>query len=147
MQPSPPNSPRSVKLDIWKIPLSEWSPSCHPLVDQVSQEVDDYFLSRWNWPDEKSKRTFVAAGFSRVTCLYFPLARNDRISLACKLLTVLFLVDGMLAYQVKMISTELTELTVADELEDMSLQQGKAYNDSLIAASKGEILLDCRYSV
>jgi aristolochene synthase len=91
---SPPESPKSANLNLWQIPPSAWAPRCHRLVDQVSREVDDYFLSRWNWPDEKSKRIFVAAGFSRVTCLYFPLASDDRINLACNLLAVLFLVDG-----------------------------------------------------
>ena len=92
---SPPNSPKlAAKSWTWSIPPSAWESQCHPLVDQVSRNVDEYFLSRWNWQDDKSKKVFVAAGFSRVTCLYFPLARDDRIDLACKLLAVLFLVDG-----------------------------------------------------
>ena len=91
---SPPDSPKAAHLDLWQIPPSTWAPRCHPRVDQVTQEVDDYFLSRWNWPNERARKVFVAAGFSRVTCLYFPLARDDRIALACKLLAVLFLVDG-----------------------------------------------------
>ncbi|KAF2449305.1 Aristolochene synthase from penicillium Roqueforti [Karstenula rhodostoma CBS 690.94] len=119
---SPPDSPKSQAADLWKIPASAWSPRCHPLVAPVTQEVNEYFLSRWSWPNERSKKVFVAADFSRVTCLYFPLSRNDRIALACKLLAVLFLVD--------------------DELEEMSLEEGKAYNDSLIATSKGEIPVD-----
>lgn len=81
---------QKLSTSLWKIPPSAWKSCCHALVDQVSRDVDQYFLSRWDWQDEKSKRIFVAAGFSHVTYLYFPLARDGRIDLACKLLTVLF---------------------------------------------------------
>lgn len=94
VQLSPPESPQPKKTSFWKIPPSAWTPCYHPITKEITQEVDEYFLSRWNWPDQESKDRFVAAGFSRVTCLYFPLARCDRIGLACKLLAVLFLVDG-----------------------------------------------------
>ena len=63
-------------------------------MDQVSKEIDDWFLENWDFDNEKSKRRFVAAGFSRVTCLYFPMALDDRIHFACALLTILFLIDG-----------------------------------------------------
>lgn len=76
------------------IPLSEWEPLQHPCVDEVSHEVDQYFLRHWNFPGEKARKNFLAADFSGVTCLYFPLARNDRIHAACRLLTILFLIDG-----------------------------------------------------
>lgn len=67
---------------------------CHPLVDKVSKEVDGYFLEHWPFEDEKARKKFVAAGFSRVTCLYFPKSIDDRMHFACRLLTVLFLIDG-----------------------------------------------------
>jgi len=76
------------------IPPSRWTPKCHPRVNEVSKEVDGDFLERWGFPTEKAKKKFLAAGFSRVTCLYFPLALDDRIHFACRLLTILFLVDG-----------------------------------------------------
>lgn len=69
-------------------------PICHPRVGPVTAEVDGYFLKHWNFPNEKARQKFVNAGFSRVTCLYFPLALDDRIHFACRLLTVLFLIDG-----------------------------------------------------
>ena len=75
-------------------PPSRFSPRCHPLVDSVTEEVDTYFLDNWYFENEKARKKFVAAGFSRVTCLYFPAALNDRIHFACRLLTVLFLIDG-----------------------------------------------------
>jgi aristolochene synthase len=82
------------KPHVWQIPPSNWTPLCHLDVDNVSRDVDEYFLRKWVWPSERSKKVFVAAGFPRVTCLYFPLALDDRIALASKLLAVLFLVDG-----------------------------------------------------
>lgn len=81
----------------WKPQPSAWKPLCHPRVDEVSSEVDGYFLQHWNFPSEKAVKTFLEAGFSRVTCLYFPLAKDDRIHFACRLLTVLFLIDGKIA--------------------------------------------------
>ncbi|KAF4830998.1 Aristolochene synthase [Colletotrichum siamense] len=77
------------------IPLSAWAPICHPLVDPVTVEVDAWFLDSWPFPDDKARQKFVAAEFSRVTCLYFPLAKNDRIAFACRLLAILFLIDGI----------------------------------------------------
>jgi aristolochene synthase len=76
---------------------STWKPLIHPRADEICRENDDYFLQHWLFPSEKSRETFVKAGFGRVTCLYFPLARNDRIIFACKLLTILFLIDGICA--------------------------------------------------
>jgi hypothetical protein len=76
------------------VPPAIFTPICHPLVDSVSKEVDDYFLEHWKFDSEKSKKRFLGAGFSKVTCLYFPKALDDRIHFACRLLTVLFLIDG-----------------------------------------------------
>lgn len=87
----PDVKPKSSKISI---PASKWTPMCHPRVSEVSKEVDGDFLERWGFPAEKAKKKFLAAGFSRVTCLYFPLALDDRIHFACRLLTILFLVDG-----------------------------------------------------
>lgn len=101
-------------------PPSYFVPLCHPLVDSVSKEVEDYFLENWDFGDEKARKKFVAAGFSRVTCLYFPKALDDRIHFACRLLTVLFLID--------------------DVLEHMSFAEGSAYNEKLIPISRGDVL-------
>jgi aristolochene synthase len=80
-------------------PPSYFKPLCHPNVDAVANEVDDYFLKHWNFTSAKDKKKFVGAGFSRVTCLYFPEALDDRIHFACRLLTVLFLIDGKPSYK------------------------------------------------
>ncbi|KAK3388016.1 Aristolochene synthase from penicillium Roqueforti [Podospora didyma] len=89
----------------------------HPLAEEVARGVDGYFLENWNFPDNKARLTFLKAGFSRVTCLYFPLAKGDRIHFACRLLTVLFLID--------------------DILEDMSLADGEKLNNRLMDLSRG----------
>ncbi|KAI1409845.1 Aristolochene synthase in complex with 12,13-Difluorofarnesyl diphosphate [Hypoxylon sp. FL1857] len=105
-----------------RVPSSEWTAQIHPLHEKVIAEVDDYFLQHWPFPHEKARRKFVAAGFSRVTCLYFPKALDDRIHYACRLLTLLFLVD--------------------DILEHMSLEDGRAYNERLMPLFRGSVLPD-----
>jgi hypothetical protein len=78
----------------WLASAARWAPKCHPRVDEVSKEVDGYFLREWKFENAKARKKFLGAGFSRVTCLYFPMAKDDRIHFACRLLTVLFLIDG-----------------------------------------------------
>lgn len=80
--------------DYIPIPSSNFQPMCHPRVNEVSEEVDGYFLRHWDFKDDRARKKFLNAGFSRVTCLYFPEALDDRIHFACRLLTVLFLIDG-----------------------------------------------------
>ncbi|EKD14000.1 uncharacterized protein L3040_007997 [Drepanopeziza brunnea f. sp. 'multigermtubi'] len=103
-------------------PPTKWSYLCHPRLKEVQDEVDGYFLENWNFPSFKAVRTFLDAKFSEVTCLYFPLALDDRIHFACRLLTVLFLID--------------------DVLEHMSFADGEAYNNRLIPISRGDVLPD-----
>ena len=93
-------------------PASAWTPLCHPLEEETTKQVDGYFLEHWPFPNDKARKTFVNAGFSRVTCFYFPLSKDDRIHWACRLLTILFLID--------------------DVLEDLSFADGEEYNNKLI---------------
>jgi hypothetical protein len=95
----------------WRQPPSIWQPLCHPRVDEVSCEVDGYFLQHWPFPSKKTEETFLKAGFSRVTCLYFPLAKDDRIHFACRLLTVLFLIDGMTTFGLSPLPSQTTPST------------------------------------
>lgn len=120
-------------------PPSLFEPICHPLVKSVTDEVDGYFLQHWDFPNEKARKKFVAAGFSRVTCLYFPKALDDRIHFACRLLTVLFLIDGEPSGSPR--SRECVFIS-ADLLDDMSLEDGSAYNEKLIPISRGHVLPD-----
>ncbi|KAI1505071.1 Aristolochene synthase in complex with 12,13-Difluorofarnesyl diphosphate [Biscogniauxia marginata] len=104
-----------------------YPPSClvveiHPLEREVSVEVNDYFLQHWPFPDEKARKKFVGSAFPRATCSLFPRALNDRISFACRLLTLLFLID--------------------DLLEDMSIEDGRAYVENLIPICRGDVRPD-----
>lgn len=87
---------------------SRFTPKCHPLSVEVIKQVDEYFLNHWPFKNDKARKKFVAAGFSYVTCLYFPMAKDDRIHFACRLLTLLFLIDGRFGSQVPAI-TSLTQ--------------------------------------
>ena len=77
---------------------SRFKPLCHPRVNEVTKEVDNYFIINWGFENETQIQKFVEAGFSTVTCWYFPKALDDRIHYACRLLTLLFLIDGSLLY-------------------------------------------------
>ena len=70
---------------------------CHSRVDEVTKEVDGYFLEHWPFLNKKAEQVFQSTAISRVTCLYFPMARDDSIHFACRLLTVLLLIDGEMA--------------------------------------------------
>ena len=111
------------------------------------EAVDGYFLEHWPFPSKKAEQVFRDAAFSRVTCLYFPLAKDDRIHFACRLLTVLFLIDGELTSYIKILVVPDQRLTTLDLLEDMSFDDGKTYNDKLIPIARGDVLPDRRYSL
>lgn len=131
--------PQTFPAKISQTPASFFEPRCHPLEQQITAEVDGYFLRYWPFKTEKERKKFVAAGFSRVTCLYFPLSKNDRIHFACRLLTILFLIDGRSV--LNSTNTQLMQST-ADILEDMSLEDGSAYNEKLIPIARGDVLPD-----
>lgn len=140
--PSVPNG-IGTKLQLtetWKIPSSRWTHQIHPRSEQVAQEVDDYFVRNWHFPDDHAKTSFLKAGFSHVTCLYFPLAKDDRIHFACRLLTVLFLIDGMflnITHWCFFIHLPNHSRPLADVLEEMSFAEGEKLNDRLMELSKG----------
>ena len=75
-------------------PQPFFSPKCHHLEPQITAEVDGYFIEHWPFRNEKAVQKFRDAGFSRVTCCYYPEALDDRIHFGCRLLTLLFLIDG-----------------------------------------------------
>ena len=155
--------------DTLEPPPSIFTPICHPLVEQIIKEVDGHYLQNWGFPNEKAKKKFVAAGFSRVTCLYFPKALDDRIAMACSLLTILFLVDGtsplplatpfnhpalsfahlslchsFISLLIPIISFPIrgANAVFIDQLEDLSLEDGRAYNESLMPLCRGDVLPD-----
>lgn len=131
-------------------PASYLVPKCHPLEPQTTAEVDGYFIKNWPFENEKAITKFINAGFSRVTCCYYPEALNDRIHFACRLLTLLFLIDGKLPFLVlaaKPHSEREGLILIPDLLEEMSLEDGKAYNDKLMPISRGDVLPDRRIPV
>lgn len=95
MQPATDRANMILTEPLFTPPPSRFKPLCHPLEPQVTHEVNEYFLKNWHFTGSKEKAKFVAAGFPRVVCLYYPRARDDRIHFACRLLTLLFLTDGM----------------------------------------------------
>ncbi|KAI0903431.1 Aristolochene synthase in complex with 12,13-Difluorofarnesyl diphosphate [Ustulina deusta] len=98
---------------------STFSLRCHSRLDEVEREVNEYFLAHWPFPDDSSREKFLGGGFARCTCMYFPDAKDDRIHFACRLLTVLFLID--------------------DTLETMSFEEGTAYNGRLMSIIRGDV--------
>ncbi|KAK3177971.1 hypothetical protein OEA41_000103 [Lepraria neglecta] len=120
--PGPVEEPATAATPTLSTPPSLFQHQCHRLVDPVTEEVDGYFLKNWNFETEKAKKKFVAAGFSRVTCLYFPMALDDRIHFACRLLTILFLID--------------------DVLDHLSFEDGSIYNNKLMPIMRGDTMPD-----
>lgn len=110
----------------------------HPLEQEVTKEVDAWFLNNWPFENEQARKKYAAAAFPVVTCNYYPLASKERVTLACQLLTILFLMDGKSRFH----NTSTTKLvlmpSVTDMLEEMSLEEGKKYNDDLMAIIRGD---------
>ncbi|KAI9706293.1 MAG: hypothetical protein M1820_004868 [Bogoriella megaspora] len=102
----------------WSIPPSRWTTRCHPLAKEVTRRTNAYFLDRWPFENDGARNKFLTADYAGSTCLCFPLALDDRIEFGCKLLGILFLVD--------------------DQLEDLSLSDGDAYNSRLMTLGRGE---------
>lgn len=95
----------------------------HPREPEISAEVDSFFLEHWPFVNEEARKKFVAAGFSKVTCFYYPHALDDRISLACRLLTLLFLVDGRHQFSVLDSLRHNPSITVQSKTNTVFLQQ------------------------
>lgn len=96
-QPEPKLFEKRTDGNDFQCPPSILSTACHPLVEEMTERVNDFFLTNWPFPDEARRRAFVAGQYARVACLAFPMANNDRIYLICVLLTIQFLIDGTMA--------------------------------------------------
>ncbi|KAI0187177.1 isoprenoid synthase domain-containing protein [Xylaria flabelliformis] len=105
-----------------QIPATAFTVRTHPLTDKVSDAVNQFFLDAWPFSGEQERKKFLGADFPRFVCYYFPNALEDRLKLACKIITHLFLID--------------------DILETMSLKDGQAFNNKLIALARGEVQPD-----
>lgn len=73
---------------------SNFKPKCHPRFNEVSREVDGYFWQHWDIKDDKARREFLDAGYSRMACLCFPESLDDRIHFACRMMAAFLLIDG-----------------------------------------------------
>ncbi|KAI1434150.1 Aristolochene synthase [Xylaria sp. CBS 124048] len=108
-------------IDAWS-PSSDLAPSifrpiCHAQYPKIANEVNDYFLKNWKFPDEKSRQKFIAADYSRFACLNYPLTSDSRIGFACRIITLLFLTD--------------------DEIDHMPIEIAEEYNERLILIARG----------
>ncbi|KAI1130840.1 Aristolochene synthase in complex with 12,13 Difluorofarnesyl diphosphate [Nemania abortiva] len=105
-----------------QIPTSGLTAMCHPLTEKTIKEVNGFFLEHWIFPSQKFRKRFEGDGMTRVTCFYVCKSLDDRLPLACRLITLLFLID--------------------DVLEHMSLEEGRAYNNKVFALFRGDIQPD-----
>lgn len=69
----------------------------HPRTEEVVAETNAYFLGNWPFRKEAEKKQFVLEDANRWACMAFSMALDDRIVSACKVNTLLFLLDGMYA--------------------------------------------------
>ncbi|KAI0146376.1 Aristolochene synthase in complex with 12,13 Difluorofarnesyl diphosphate [Xylariaceae sp. FL1272] len=101
-----------------QIPSSGLTAMCHPLTEKAIREVNEFFLEHWKFPSPQVRKRFEGDGMTRVTCFYVCKSLDDRLILACRLITLLFLID--------------------DVLEHMSLEEGKAYNEKTFTFFRGD---------
>ncbi|KAI5862641.1 Aristolochene synthase [Durotheca rogersii] len=112
---------------------------CHPRADEVVRDVQDFFLEHWDFPDEKSRGKFAAEGVARMCCITYPKARDDRIELVCKLITLLFLTDGELSPPA--LDAEETRYAHRNNpgiLDYKSFRDGAAFNLRLMSLFRGD---------
>ncbi|KAI0904516.1 Aristolochene synthase in complex with 12,13 Difluorofarnesyl diphosphate [Ustulina deusta] len=112
--------PFAERFNRLQIPATAFTVRTHPLTDTVADAVNQFFLDTWPFPGEKERKKFLGADFPRFVCYYFPNALGDRLRLVCEVVTHLFIVD--------------------DIIEAMSLKDGRAFNDKLIALACGDVL-------
>lgn len=114
--------PFSQHFNRLQIPATALTVRTHPLTDKVADAVNQFFIDTWPFAGDKQRKKFLGADFPRFVCYYFPNSLEDRLRLVCELVTHLFIVD--------------------DIIEAMSLKDGRAFNDKLIALARGDVLPD-----
>lgn len=90
----PPPPTRSLPSWYMAVAPTRFRPVCHPRAEEVIREVDAYFLENWPFPNDKARTKFKGADFTRNMCYNYPEALDGRIGVACRLITLLFLIDG-----------------------------------------------------
>jgi len=71
------------------------TPVMHPKHEEIDREVISYLVDTWEWPSERTKKGFVSWKLSDVVLFMFPTGDTERVRLACELLLLGFLMDGM----------------------------------------------------
>lgn len=64
----------------------------HPSYPLIKLKLDAHFLQ--DWPTSAGLAKYKKADFNAWTCYAFPEGDDDRMLLACELLTLDFLIDG-----------------------------------------------------
>ncbi|EFJ21406.1 hypothetical protein SELMODRAFT_417421 [Selaginella moellendorffii] len=70
--------------------------ACHPDSSSLSQELDEWFISKLGITDESAQKKIVQSRIMIFACLMHPNGERDRVLLAGKHLWVCFLVDDIL---------------------------------------------------
>ncbi|KAK7046186.1 Aristolochene synthase in complex with 12,13 Difluorofarnesyl diphosphate [Favolaschia claudopus] len=99
------------------LPPTIFIPKVHPMRKEITQDVNVFFLAHWPFPNEKARKKFVDSDFCYGLCATWPESVDDRMNHACRLFTLLFLID--------------------DLLDDMSLEGGRAFNNGLLSLMQG----------
>jgi len=78
------------------IPETTLKVECHPCHDEITRELDEYFLAHWPFTSDNARKKFLKSKINLYTCLALPHGDEKRVKLACELVTLNFLVDDYL---------------------------------------------------
>jgi len=116
-------APVSVAPRCWIPPSpSTTESSCHPSLEAATKEVDEYFFQYWPFRSDKARAKYLASGFTRAACLYYPKALEGRIVVAGKLFSFCFLID--------------------DIIDNMSYEDGAQFTASLMSILRHTLIPD-----
>ncbi|KAK7000163.1 Aristolochene synthase in complex with 12,13 Difluorofarnesyl diphosphate [Favolaschia claudopus] len=115
--PSPKHGVDQLPSWMAGLPPTIFIPKIHPLREDITQDVNAFFLAHWPFPNEKARKKFVESDFCYALCATWPESLDDRMRHACRLVTLVFLID--------------------DLLDDMSLEEGQAFNNAILSLLQG----------
>ncbi|CAG8974316.1 hypothetical protein HYALB_00006164 [Hymenoscyphus albidus] len=94
----------------------------HPDADRLRAELNKYILDNWPFPNEKARQKFVKQDITGCTYHLYPEIPSERAFYAGMMIAMGFLND--------------------DCLDDLSLEEGRAYLDRLPSIVRGQTLPD-----
>ncbi|KAH8825746.1 isoprenoid synthase domain-containing protein [Flagelloscypha sp. PMI_526] len=100
------------------IPTTQLTSKVHHNVNQITKELNEFFLKSWPFSSEKAQRKFVGAEFAYSSCIVWPDATDERMVHAAYLFALLFLVD--------------------DHIDTIPLDEGREYNNMVLAFFRGD---------